>query len=95
MKEIKELKQSTLLKTLENQITSAPRTEQKNNFGLSQILGNTLANTAQIWLMSFVYEAYTEPGNVQVEHLSQKMDLIMEPYAGCLKPQIIPWVSTY
>lgn len=48
MKEIKELKQSTLLKTLENQITSAPRTEQKNNFGLSQILGNTLANTAQI-----------------------------------------------
>lgn len=48
MKEIKELKQSTLLKTLENQITSAPRTEHKNNFGLSQILGNTLANTAQI-----------------------------------------------
>lgn len=40
--------------------------------------------------MIFGYETYAEPGNLQTEHLSQKMDLIMEPYAEHPKPQMIP-----
>lgn len=42
---MKELRQNTLLKAIENQSTSVPWTEHKCNFSLSQILGNTIANS--------------------------------------------------